>query len=112
MLAAILAGGLCIESIEVLVVPIGSRPLRRRKTAINLAPAASVNETSFYFWVPWAPLLASPTWRPGHEEEVIKMKQIPLILLAAIAGLAWLRFAEHPSAKNLRTAIADTLPLA
>jgi len=38
------------------------------------------------------------------------MKQPQMILLAAIAALAWLTFAEHPTAKNLRTAIVDTLP--
>ena len=38
------------------------------------------------------------------------MKQTQMILLAAIAGLAWLTFAEHPNAKNLRTALVETLP--
>jgi hypothetical protein len=38
------------------------------------------------------------------------MKQTQMIFLAAIAGLAWLTFAEHPSAKNFRTALVDTLP--
>ena len=33
-------------------------------------------------------------------------------ILAAIAGLAWLTFAEHPNAKNLRAALMDTLPFA
>lgn len=32
-------------------------------------------------------------------------------LLAAIAAAAWIRFAEHPTARNLRAAIADTLDL-
>lgn len=32
-------------------------------------------------------------------------------LMAAIAALAWVRFAEHPTARNLRAAIADTLGL-
>jgi hypothetical protein len=30
---------------------------------------------------------------------------------AAIAAGAWVRFAEHPTARNLRAAIADTLGL-
>ena len=34
-----------------------------------------------------------------------------LWLTAAIAALAWVRFAEHPTARNLRAAIADTLDL-
>jgi hypothetical protein len=34
-----------------------------------------------------------------------------LWVMAAIAALAWVRFAEHPTARNLRTAIADTLGL-
>ena len=38
------------------------------------------------------------------------MKQTQMILLAAIAGLAWLAFAEHPNAKNFRTALVDTVP--
>jgi len=29
-------------------------------------------------------------------------------VMAAIAALAWVRFAEHPTARNLRAAIADT----
>ena len=32
-------------------------------------------------------------------------------VMAAIAALAWVRFAEHPTARNLRVAIADTLGL-
>lgn len=34
-----------------------------------------------------------------------------LWVTAAIATLAWIRFAEHPTARNLRAAIADTLGL-
>jgi hypothetical protein len=33
-----------------------------------------------------------------------------MILLAAIAVLAWLAFAEHPNAKSFRTALLDTVP--
>lgn len=40
------------------------------------------------------------------------MNRTHLAILAAIAGLAWLTFAEHPNAKNLRTALVDTLPFA
>jgi len=29
----------------------------------------------------------------------------------AIAGCAWVRYAEHPTARNLRAAIIDTLDL-
>ena len=56
------------------------------------------------------PLSASPIWRRSPEREVINMRQTQMIFLAAIAGLAWLTFAEHPSAKNFRTALVDTLP--
>lgn len=38
------------------------------------------------------------------------MRRTHLIVLAVIAGLAWLTFAEHPNAKNLRAALVDTLP--
>ena len=39
------------------------------------------------------------------------MNRTHMIFLAAIAGLAWLTFAEHPDAKNFRIALVDTLPL-
>lgn len=32
-------------------------------------------------------------------------------LIAAIAAAAWVRYAEHPTARNLRKAISDTLDL-
>ncbi len=32
-------------------------------------------------------------------------------LMAALAAMAWVRYAEHPTARNLRAAIADTLDL-
>lgn len=32
-------------------------------------------------------------------------------VLVAIAAAAWIRYAEHPTARNLRAAIADTLNL-
>jgi hypothetical protein len=32
-------------------------------------------------------------------------------VMAAITAAAWVRFAEHPTARNLRAAIADTLGL-
>ena len=37
--------------------------------------------------------------------------QLRMLLLCGLAAAAWVTFAEHPTAKNLRTAIADTLPL-
>ncbi len=40
------------------------------------------------------------------------MKRTQMMILAVIAGLAWLTFAEHPNAKNLRAALMDTLPFA
>lgn len=40
------------------------------------------------------------------------MNRTQMMILATIAGLAWLTFAEHPTAKNLRTALVDTLPFA
>jgi len=33
------------------------------------------------------------------------------VLLVANCALAWLGVAHHPTARNLRTAIADTLPM-
>lgn len=38
-------------------------------------------------------------------------QDILLCMMAAIAAAAWVRFAEHPTARNLRAAIADTLDL-
>jgi hypothetical protein len=32
-------------------------------------------------------------------------------VMAAVVALAWVRFAEHPTARNLPAAIADTLNL-
>jgi hypothetical protein len=32
-------------------------------------------------------------------------------VMAAVAAAAWVRVAEHPTARNLRKAIADTLGL-
>lgn len=39
------------------------------------------------------------------------MKQIHVLVLGALAAMAWVTFAEHPTARNFRTAVADTLPL-
>jgi hypothetical protein len=38
------------------------------------------------------------------------MKQSQMILMGALACIAWLALAEHPTAKNLRTAVVDTMP--
>jgi hypothetical protein len=35
--------------------------------------------------------------------------QIGTLLAVAAAGVAWLAFAEHPTAKNFRRAVIDTL---
>jgi hypothetical protein len=32
-------------------------------------------------------------------------------ILCCLAAAAWVRFADHPTARNLRAAIADTLAL-
>lgn len=47
--------------------------------------------------------------RPTRKEPM--SDQDVFWLMVAIAGLAWIRFAEHPTARNLRAAIADTLDL-
>ena len=44
-------------------------------------------------------------------ERSLMSDQAIVWLMVAIAGLAWIRFAEHPTARNLRAAIADTLDL-
>ena len=36
-------------------------------------------------------------------------KQMVFYLGIALTAAAWISFAEHPTARNLRTAIADTL---
>lgn len=33
------------------------------------------------------------------------------VLVGVVAVAAWVAWAQHPTARNLRTAIADTLPL-
>ena len=38
-------------------------------------------------------------------------KELEMLLLTAIAAGAWITFAEHPTARNLRAAIIDTLDL-
>jgi hypothetical protein len=38
-------------------------------------------------------------------------KELEMLLLAAVAAGAWITFAEHPTARNLRAAIIDTLDL-
>jgi hypothetical protein len=38
------------------------------------------------------------------------MKLQHLILLA-VAGAAWMTWAQHPTARNLRTAVVKSLPL-
>lgn len=37
--------------------------------------------------------------------------QLTLALMGAIAVLAWINFAERPTARNLRVALQKTLPL-
>jgi hypothetical protein len=39
------------------------------------------------------------------------LQRVEFWLLVLLAGLAWIRFADHPTARNLRAAIADTLGL-
>ncbi|HEY7933674.1 MAG TPA: hypothetical protein VID48_07600 [Solirubrobacteraceae bacterium] len=39
------------------------------------------------------------------------LKELDMLLLAAIAAGAWITFAEHPTARNLRAAIIDTLDI-
>ena len=39
------------------------------------------------------------------------MNTLVMTCAVMIAALAWIAFAEHPTAATLRTALADTLPL-
>ena len=39
------------------------------------------------------------------------LNELTALLLLALAAAAWVRYAEHPTARNLRVAIADTLGL-
>lgn len=39
------------------------------------------------------------------------MKTLTIACVVTIAALAWVSFVDHPTAANLRTALADTLPL-
>jgi hypothetical protein len=39
------------------------------------------------------------------------MSTLTITFVVAIAALAWVAFAEHPTAANLRAALTDTLPL-
>lgn len=39
------------------------------------------------------------------------LSEVQALLLLALAAMAWVRYADHPTARNLRTAIADTLSL-
>jgi hypothetical protein len=39
------------------------------------------------------------------------MNTLTIACVVMIAALAWVAFADHPTAANLRTALADTLPL-
>jgi hypothetical protein len=39
------------------------------------------------------------------------LREAWFLYLLATAALAWVAFADHPTAKNLRTAIADSLGL-
>ena len=40
-----------------------------------------------------------------------ELNALQLTIAVAIAALAWVAVAEHPTARNLRKAIIDTLPL-
>lgn len=40
-----------------------------------------------------------------------ELNALKLTITVAIAALAWVAVAEHPTARNIRTAIVDTLPL-
>ena len=37
--------------------------------------------------------------------------KVVALVLGFIAAAAWVNFAEHPTARNLRTAVVDTLAL-
>lgn len=41
----------------------------------------------------------------------MERNQFVLIIGVAITALAWVTFAEHPTARNLRIALLDTLSL-
>lgn len=41
----------------------------------------------------------------------MNIHKIMLLLGCALAASAWVAYAEHPTARNLRTAISDTWPL-
>jgi hypothetical protein len=36
------------------------------------------------------------------------LNELQVLIAAAVAGAAWVAFAEHPTAKNLRRAIIDS----
>jgi hypothetical protein len=42
----------------------------------------------------------------------MRAEQIVFAATAVIAACAWVAFAEHPTARNLRTALIETLGLA
>lgn len=54
-------------------------------------------------------ITSSPINEERKEESMLS--EIETLLLLALAVAAWVRYAEHPTAHNLRTAIADTLSL-
>ncbi len=37
------------------------------------------------------------------------LSEAQALLLLALAAVAWIRYADHPTARNLRAAIADSL---
>ena len=37
--------------------------------------------------------------------------RLVLLVMGLLAAFAWVNYAEHPTARNLRSAIASTLPL-
>jgi hypothetical protein len=39
------------------------------------------------------------------------LTELQMLLAVAVAGAAWIAFAEHPTAKNLRRAIIDSFEL-
>jgi hypothetical protein len=45
------------------------------------------------------------------RKEVTPMAELWTYALIALAALAWVRYAQHPTARNLRAAIAASLDL-
>jgi hypothetical protein len=41
----------------------------------------------------------------------MNVQKVMVVLMVALAASAWVAYAEHPNAQNLRRAIRDTWPL-